>query len=134
MAIESLRFDGKLHFQPVLINFLLVIRPTHQLIAMVIEAPPVNNRQIGRLQILFHQIQNGQLKIFTVNRYTVRPDENQRAPFSSVHLVCWMISTRSGEWAYTPLSMAASRHMNISDMDFMFASHQDPDIIGAIVR
>ncbi len=80
MATESLRFDGKLHFQPVLVDFLLVTRPAHQLIAMVIEAIPVNNRQIGRLQFLFHQIQNGQLKIFTVNRHTVRPDENQAAP------------------------------------------------------
>jgi flavorubredoxin len=39
-----------------------------------------------------------------------------------------------GDLTYTPLSVAASRYMNIRDMDFVFASHQDPDIIGAIDR
>lgn len=39
-----------------------------------------------------------------------------------------------GDLTYTPLSVAASRHMTIRDMDYVFASHQDPDIIGAIDR
>jgi flavorubredoxin len=39
-----------------------------------------------------------------------------------------------GDLTYTPLSVAASRYMNIRDMDYVFASHQDPDIIGAIDR
>jgi len=34
-----------------------------------------------------------------------------------------------GDLTYTPLSVAASRYMNIRDMDFVFASHQDPDIL-----
>lgn len=39
-----------------------------------------------------------------------------------------------GDLTYTPLSVAASRYMNIRDLDYVFASHQDPDIIGAIDR
>lgn len=39
-----------------------------------------------------------------------------------------------GDLTYTPLSVAASRYMNIREMDYVFASHQDPDIIGAIDR
>lgn len=39
-----------------------------------------------------------------------------------------------GNLTYTPLSVAASRYMNIRDIDYVFASHQDPDIIGAIDR
>lgn len=39
-----------------------------------------------------------------------------------------------GDLTYTPLSVAASRYMSIRDIDYVFASHQDPDIIGAIDR
>ncbi|MFE8069940.1 MBL fold metallo-hydrolase [Marinobacteraceae bacterium S3BR75-40.1] len=39
-----------------------------------------------------------------------------------------------GDLTYIPLSVAASRYLNISDMDYVFASHQDPDIIGSIDR
>lgn len=39
-----------------------------------------------------------------------------------------------GDLTYTPLSVAASRYMNIREMDYVFASHQDPDIIGSIDR
>ncbi|SDX21527.1 MBL fold metallo-hydrolase [Marinobacter mobilis] len=39
-----------------------------------------------------------------------------------------------GDLTYTPLSVAASRYMSIQDLDYVFASHQDPDIIGAIDR
>ncbi len=39
-----------------------------------------------------------------------------------------------GDLTYTPLSVAASKYMNIREMDYVFASHQDPDIIGAIDR
>lgn len=39
-----------------------------------------------------------------------------------------------GDLTYTPLSVAASRHMNIQRLTYVFASHQDPDIIGAIDR
>ncbi|GAA3566457.1 MBL fold metallo-hydrolase [Marinobacter xestospongiae] len=39
-----------------------------------------------------------------------------------------------GDLTYTPLAVAASRYMNIREMDYVFASHQDPDIIGSIDR
>jgi flavorubredoxin len=39
-----------------------------------------------------------------------------------------------GDLTYTPLALAASRFMNIRELDYVFASHQDPDIIGAIDR
>lgn len=39
-----------------------------------------------------------------------------------------------GDLTYTPLAVAASRFMNIRELDYVFASHQDPDIIGAIDR
>ncbi|MFY0664102.1 MAG: FprA family A-type flavoprotein [Natronospirillum sp.] len=39
-----------------------------------------------------------------------------------------------GDLTYTPLSLAASRYMNVQDMDYIFASHQDPDIIGSVDR
>lgn len=39
-----------------------------------------------------------------------------------------------GDLTYTPLAVAASRYMNIQNMAYVFASHQDPDIIGSIDR
>lgn len=37
-----------------------------------------------------------------------------------------------GALTYTPLSMAVSRHIRLKDLDYIFASHQDPDIIASV--
>lgn len=39
-----------------------------------------------------------------------------------------------GALLYTPLSMAISRYMQPKDLTWIFASHQDPDIIGSVDR
>lgn len=37
-----------------------------------------------------------------------------------------------GDLTYTPLSLALSRHMKVEELDYVFASHQDPDIISSL--
>ena len=39
-----------------------------------------------------------------------------------------------GDLTYVPLTLAASRYMSVGGMKYIFASHQDPDIIGSIDR
>jgi len=39
-----------------------------------------------------------------------------------------------GALLYTPLSMAVSRYLALADLTYILASHQDPDIIGAVDR
>jgi len=39
-----------------------------------------------------------------------------------------------GALLYTPLSMAVSRYVPLADLTYILASHQDPDIIGAVDR
>lgn len=37
-----------------------------------------------------------------------------------------------GELTFVPLSMAIGRHINVSDLNLILASHQDPDIVAAL--
>ncbi|MFT0213852.1 MBL fold metallo-hydrolase [Pseudomonas sp. F1_0610] len=37
-----------------------------------------------------------------------------------------------GDLTYTPLSLEISKHINFKDLSYIFASHQDPDIIAAL--
>ncbi len=37
-----------------------------------------------------------------------------------------------GDLTYTPLSMELSKCINMQDLTYIFASHQDPDIIAAL--
>ena len=39
-----------------------------------------------------------------------------------------------GDLTYTPLTIALSKHVDISRLDYIFASHQDPDIIASLPR
>ena len=39
-----------------------------------------------------------------------------------------------GDLTYAPLSIEISKHTNIKDLDYILASHQDPDIISALGR
>src|SRR5690606_31900051 len=39
-----------------------------------------------------------------------------------------------GALLYTPLTLALSRYMQVKDLTWILASHQDPDIIGAVDR
>lgn len=39
-----------------------------------------------------------------------------------------------GDLTYTPLTIELSKRVSISDLDFIFASHQDPDIIASLPR
>lgn len=39
-----------------------------------------------------------------------------------------------GDLTYTPLSIEISKHVKISELDYIFASHQDPDIIASLPR
>ncbi len=39
-----------------------------------------------------------------------------------------------GALLYTPLSMAVSRYVPIKQLSYVFASHQDPDVIGSVDR
>ena len=37
-----------------------------------------------------------------------------------------------GDLTYTPLSLELSKRINLKDLTYIFASHQDPDIIAAL--
>lgn len=39
-----------------------------------------------------------------------------------------------GDLTYTPLSIEISKHTDIASLDYIFASHQDPDIIASLPR
>lgn len=39
-----------------------------------------------------------------------------------------------GDLTYTPLSIELSKHVSVRELDFIFASHQDPDIISSLPR
>ena len=39
-----------------------------------------------------------------------------------------------GDLTYMPLTLAASRHIKLKQLDYVLASHQDPDIIAALDR
>lgn len=39
-----------------------------------------------------------------------------------------------GDLTYTHLTIELSRHLNLSDLDYILASHQDPDIIASLPR
>ncbi|ARB46816.1 MBL fold metallo-hydrolase [Alloalcanivorax xenomutans] len=39
-----------------------------------------------------------------------------------------------GDLTYTPLTIELSRHLNLRDLTYILASHQDPDIIASLLR
>lgn len=39
-----------------------------------------------------------------------------------------------GDLTYTPLTIEVSKHVDIKNLDYIFASHQDPDIIASLPR
>jgi flavorubredoxin len=39
-----------------------------------------------------------------------------------------------GDLTYTPLTIELSRHMNLKDLEYVIASHQDPDVIASMPR
>src|SRR5690606_3130150 len=43
-----------------------------------------------------------------------------------------MLLDPGGDLTYTPLSLALSRHMKVETLTYVFASHQDPDIIASL--
>ncbi|MNQ01065.1 Metallo-beta-lactamase superfamily protein [compost metagenome] len=44
----------------------------------------------------------------------------------------YMLLDPGGDLTYTPLSLELSKHMPVQDLTYIFASHQDPDIIAAL--
>ena len=44
----------------------------------------------------------------------------------------YMLLDPGGDLTYTPLSLELSKHIPIQELDYIFASHQDPDIIAAL--
>lgn len=45
-----------------------------------------------------------------------------------------MLLDPGGALLYTPLSMAVARHVPLKQLSYVFASHQDPDVIGSVDR
>lgn len=44
----------------------------------------------------------------------------------------YLLLDPGGDLTYTPLSMELSKHISLQDLTYIFASHQDPDIIAAL--
>ncbi|MFK4133167.1 MBL fold metallo-hydrolase [Pseudomonas luteola] len=44
----------------------------------------------------------------------------------------YLLFDPGGDLTYTPLSLELSRHIPLQDLTYIFASHQDPDIIAAL--
>lgn len=46
----------------------------------------------------------------------------------------YLLLDPGGDLTYTPLSLELSKHIPVSDLTYIFASHQDPDIIASLDR
>ena len=44
----------------------------------------------------------------------------------------YLLLDPGGDLTYTPLSLALSRHISVQELTYIFASHQDPDIIASL--
>lgn len=44
----------------------------------------------------------------------------------------YLLLDPGGDLTYTPLSLSLSRHIPVQDLTYIFASHQDPDIIASL--
>lgn len=58
----------------------------------------------------------------------------QSNQFLVVHGDQTMLLDPGGDLTYIPLNMAITRYINPKNLDYIFASHQDPDIIASIDR
>lgn len=65
----------------------------------------------------------------------VRGDEGVQAnQFLVVHRGQSALIDPGGALLYTPLSLAVARYVPLKDLNYVCASHQDPDIIGSVDR
>lgn len=65
----------------------------------------------------------------------VRSDDGVQAnQFLVMHDGASALIDPGGALLYTPLSLAVGRHVPLKELDWILASHQDPDIIGAADR
>ena len=44
----------------------------------------------------------------------------------------YLLLDPGGDLTYTPLSLELSKHIPVQDLTYIFASHQDPDIIASL--
>lgn len=58
----------------------------------------------------------------------------QANQFLIVHGEHAMLLDPGGELTFTPLNIALGRFINLRNLDYVFASHQDPDIIASLPR
>lgn len=62
----------------------------------------------------------------------VRGEGVQSNQFLIIHGEHEALIDPGGDLTYTPLSLAVGKHIKIKDLDYVLASHQDPDIIASL--
>lgn len=64
----------------------------------------------------------------------VKGEGVQANQFLIVHKGHAAVIDPGGDLTYTPLSIELSKHIRLQDLDYVIASHQDPDIIASMPR
>lgn len=64
----------------------------------------------------------------------VKGDGVQSNQFLIVHKGHAAVIDPGGDLTYTPLTIELSKHVKLQDLDYVIASHQDPDIISSMPR
>lgn len=80
---------------------------------------------------LFHQ---GSHRVVAFNDLVRGDDGVQANQFLIQHGDKSMLLDPGGALLYTPLSLALSRYVQLKQLNYIFASHQDPDVIGSADR
>lgn len=84
----------------------------------------------GRVTTLFHE-GNHHCLLFTGMVSGEGIESNQ---FVIVHDGHAALFDPGGDLTYTPLSIELSKHIRLQDLDYVVASHQDPDVIASMPR
>jgi flavorubredoxin len=64
----------------------------------------------------------------------VKGDGVQSNQFLIIHKGHAAVIDPGGDLTYTPLTIELSKHVRLQDLDYVIASHQDPDIIASMPR
>lgn len=64
----------------------------------------------------------------------VKGDGVQSNQFLIIHKGHAAVIDPGGDLTYTPLTIELSKHVKLQDLDYVIASHQDPDIISSMPR
>ncbi len=87
--------------------------------------------QLSAARVLFD---NGDHKCISFSSLVKGEDGVQANQFLIVHKGHAAVIDPGGDLTYTPLTIELSKHVKLQNLDYVIASHQDPDIISSMPR